>query len=66
LLSEFLSTTPSTHRWRLDPTISNNLVNDARVVWSHVTLNQRQQLGIERWGQFGNTLGMETGNPGNS
>ena len=30
-------------------TIGNNLVNDARVGWSHVTVNNGNGLGIQRW-----------------
>ena len=43
--------------------ISSNLVNDFRMGWSHVTLNSGNS-----WdscvGQFGNTLGIGNGNPG--
>ena len=42
--------------------IGNNLVNDARVGWSHVTLNSGNgwASGV---GQFGNTIGIGNGNP---
>ena len=44
-------------------TIGNNLVNDARVGWSHVTLNSGNSW-ASSVGQFGNTLGIGNGNPG--
>ena len=45
-------------------TIGTNLVNDARVGWSHITLNSGNgwASGV---GQFGNTLGIGNGNPAN-
>ena len=43
-------------------TISNNLVNDARIGWSHVTLNSGNSWATSV-GQFGNTLGIGNGNP---
>jgi Carboxypeptidase regulatory-like domain len=43
-------------------TISNNLVNDARIGWSHVTLNSGNSW-ASSVGQFGNTLGIGNGNP---
>ena len=44
-------------------TIGNNLVNDARVGWSHITLNSGNSW-ASGVGQFGNTLGIGNGNPG--
>jgi hypothetical protein len=43
-------------------TIGNNLVNDARVGWSHVTLNTGNSW-APSVGQQGNTLGIGNGNP---
>ena len=43
--------------------IGNNLVNDARFGWSHVTLNSGNSW-ASGVGQFGNTLGIGNGNPG--
>jgi len=64
LLSNGYSTTPiynTVGDW--SRTIGNNLVNDARFGWSHVTLNSGNgwASGV---GQFGNTLGIGNGNPG--
>ncbi len=63
LLSNAYSTTPiynTVGDW--SRTIGNNLVNDARFGWSHVTLNSGNgwASGV---GQFGNTLGIGNGNP---
>ena len=44
-------------------TIGNNLVNDARFGWSHITLNSGNSW-ASGVGQFGNTLGIGNGNPG--
>ena len=43
--------------------ISPNLVNDFRIGWSHVTLNSGNSWDSSV-GQFGNTLGIGNGNPG--
>src|SRR5207302_9938139 len=43
--------------------IRPNLLNDARVGWSHVTLNNGTSWNSDV-GQFGNTLGIGNGNPG--
>jgi hypothetical protein len=43
-------------------TIGNNLVNDARIGWSHITLNSGNAW-ASSVGQFGNTLGIGNGNP---
>src|SRR5262249_7459022 len=63
LLSNGFSTTPiynTVGDWtRL---INNNLVNDARIGWSHVTLNSGNGWDSSV-GQFGNTLGIGNGNP---
>ena len=64
LLSNGFATTPiynTVGDW--SRTIGNNLVNDARVGWSHITLNSGNTFapGV---GQFGNTLGIGNGNPG--
>ncbi|MGP0020220.1 MAG: TonB-dependent receptor [Candidatus Sulfotelmatobacter sp.] len=64
LLSNGYSTTPiynTVGDW--SRTIGNNLVNDARFGWSHITLNSGNSWapGV---GQFGNTLGIGNGNPG--
>ena len=45
-------------------TIGNNLVNDARFGWSHVTVNTGNSW-ASSVGQFGNTLGIGNGNPAN-
>jgi hypothetical protein len=42
--------------------IGNNLVNDARIGWSHITLNSGNAW-ASSVGQFGNTLGIGNGNP---
>jgi hypothetical protein len=44
--------------------IGNNLVNDARFGWSHITLNNGTSW-ASGVGQFGNTLGIGNGNPAN-
>jgi hypothetical protein len=44
-------------------TIGNNLVNDARIGWSHIVLNSGTTW-ASGVGQFGNTLGIGNGNPG--
>ena len=64
LLSNGLSSTPiynTVGDWTR--MIGNNLVNDARFGWSHVTVNNGTSWssGV---GQFGNTLGIGNGNPG--
>jgi Carboxypeptidase regulatory-like domain len=63
LLSDGYATTPiynTVGDWtRL---IGVNLVNDARVGWSHVTLNSGNAW-ASSVGQFGNTLGIGNGNP---
>jgi Carboxypeptidase regulatory-like domain len=63
LLSNGYSTTPiynTVGDWtRL---IGNNLVNDARIGWSHITLNSGNAW-ASSVGQFGNTLGIGNGNP---
>jgi Carboxypeptidase regulatory-like domain/TonB dependent receptor len=59
-----LSTTPiynTVGDW--SRTIGNNLVNDARLGWSHVTVNNGTTWD-PKVGQFGNTLGIGNGNPG--
>ena len=64
LLSNGYSTTPiynTVGDW--SRTIGNNLVNDARVGWSHITLNSGNSW-ASNVGQFGNTLGIGNGNPG--
>jgi Carboxypeptidase regulatory-like domain len=64
LLSNTYSTTPiynTVGDW--SRTIGNNLVNDARVGWSHITLNSGNSF-ASGVGQFGNTLGIGNGNPG--
>ncbi|HEV2399827.1 MAG TPA: TonB-dependent receptor [Candidatus Sulfotelmatobacter sp.] len=63
LLSNGYSTTPiynTVGDW--SRTINNNLVNDARFGWSHVTLNSGNSFG-SGVGDFGNTLGIGNGNP---
>lgn len=42
--------------------INNNLVNDARFGWSHVTLNNGTSW-ASNVGQFGNAIGIGNGNP---
>ena len=42
--------------------IGSNLVNDARIGWSHITLNSGNAW-ASSVGQFGNTLGIGNGNP---
>ena len=64
LLSNGYATTPiynTVGDW--SRTIGNNLVNDARVGWSHITLNSGNSW-ASNVGQFGNTLGIGNGNPG--
>ena len=64
LLSNGLSTTPiynTVGDWTR--MIGNNLVNDARFGWSHVTVNNGTSW-ASGVGQFGNTLGVGNGNPG--
>jgi hypothetical protein len=64
LLSNGYSTTPIYNMvgdW--SRTIGNNLVNDARFGWSHITLNSGNSF-ASAVGQFGNTLGIGNGNPG--
>jgi hypothetical protein len=64
LLSNGLSTTPiynTVGDWTR--MIGNSLVNDARFGWSHVTVNNGTAW-ASGVGQFGNTLGIGNGNPG--
>ena len=64
LLSNSIATTPiynTVGDW--SRTIGNNLVNDARFGWSHVTVNNGTGW-ASNVGQFGNTLGIGSGNPG--
>jgi hypothetical protein len=64
LLSNTYSTTPiynTVGDW--SRTIGNNLLNDARIGWSHITLNSGNSF-ASGVGQFGNTLGIGNGNPG--
>ncbi|MGC1452295.1 MAG: TonB-dependent receptor [Candidatus Sulfotelmatobacter sp.] len=64
LLSNSYSTTPiynTVGDW--SRAIGNNLVNDARFGWSHITLNSGNSW-ASGVGQFGNTLGIGNGNPG--
>ncbi len=64
LLSDGYSTTPiynTVGDWTR--TIGNNLVNDVRIGWSHITLNSGNAW-ASGVGQFGNTLGIGNGNPG--
>jgi hypothetical protein len=64
LLSDSYSTTPiynTVGDW--SRMIGNNLVNDARFGWSHITLNSGNSW-ASNVGQFGNTLGIGNGNPG--
>ena len=63
LLSNGYSTTPiynTVGDWTR--AISSNLVNDARIGWSHITLNSGNSW-ASSVGQFGNTLGIGNGNP---
>jgi hypothetical protein len=63
LLSDGVSSTPIYNMvgdWTR--AIGNNLVNDARIGWSHVTLNSGNAW-ASSVGQFGNTLGIGNGNP---
>lgn len=65
LLSNSYSTTPiynTVGDW--SRTIGNNLVNDARFGWSHITLNSGNSF-ASGVGNFGNTLGIGNGNPAN-
>jgi len=65
LLGNSLSSTPiynTVGDWTR--TITSNLVNDARVGWSHVTVNTGTAWDASV-GQFGNTLGIGNGNPAN-
>jgi hypothetical protein len=65
LLSNSYSTTPifnTVGDWTR--TITNTLVNDARVGWSHVTFGSGTSW-ASSVGQFGNTLGIGNGNPAN-
>jgi Carboxypeptidase regulatory-like domain/TonB dependent receptor len=65
LLSNGISSTPiynTVGDWTR--MIGNNLVNDARFGWSHVTVNNGTAW-ASGVGQFGNTLGIGNGNPGN-
>lgn len=64
LLANSYSTTPiynTVGDWTR--TIGNTVVNDARVGWSHITLNSGNSW-ASGVGQFGNTLGIGNGNPG--
>ena len=64
LLGDSYATTPILNTvgdW--SRTIGNNLVNDARFGWSHITLNSGNSW-ASNVGQFGNTLGIGNGNPG--
>jgi outer membrane receptor protein involved in Fe transport len=64
LLSNSIATTPiynTVGDW--SRTIGNNLVNDARFGWSHVTVNNGTGW-ASNVGQFANTLGIGSGNPG--
>jgi hypothetical protein len=63
LLSNSYSTTPiynTVGDWTR--TITNNLVNDARVGWSHVTFGSGTSW-ASGVGQFGNKIGIGNGNP---
>jgi Carboxypeptidase regulatory-like domain/TonB dependent receptor len=65
LLSNSYGTTPiynTVGDWT--HTIGNNLVNDARFGWSHITLNSGNNF-APSVGDFGNTLGIGNGNPAN-
>jgi hypothetical protein len=64
LLSDGYSSTPiynTVGDWTR--TIGVNLVNDARIGWSHITLNSGNSW-ASSVGQYGNTLGIGNGNPG--
>jgi outer membrane receptor protein involved in Fe transport len=64
LLSNAYATTPiynTVGDW--SRMIGNTLVNDARIGWSHITLNSGNSF-APAVGQFGNTLGIGNGNPG--
>ena len=64
LLSNGYATTPiynTVGDW--SRTIGSNMVNDARIGWSHITLNSGNSW-ASSVGQFGNTLGIGNGNPG--
>ena len=63
LLGDGFSTTPiynTVGDWTR--MINNNLANDARFGWSHITLNSGTSW-ASGVGQFGNTLGIGNGNP---
>ncbi len=66
----YCSRIPTRRRQSITPsatgvdTIGNNMVNDVRIGWSHVTVNTGNSWG-SGVGQFGNTLGIGNGNPGN-
>jgi hypothetical protein len=63
LLSNGISTTPiynTVGDWT--HLIGNNLANDARIGWSHITLNTNNAW-ASGVGDFGNTLGIGNGNP---
>jgi len=65
LLSNSYSTTPiynTVGDW--SRTIGNNLVNEARFGWSHVTVDTGNSF-ASNVGDFGNTLGIGNGNPAN-
>jgi Carboxypeptidase regulatory-like domain len=65
LLSNTYSTTPiynTVGDW--SRTIGNNLVNEVRFGWSHVTVNTGNSF-ASNVGDFGNTLGIGNGNPAN-
>jgi len=64
LLSNSYSTTPiynTVGDWTR--TFTNNLVNDFRIGWSHITFGSGTSWD-KSVGQFGNTLGIGSGNPG--
>ncbi len=64
LLGNSLSSTPiynTVGDWTR--TLTSNLVNDARIGWSHVTVNTGTAWDSSV-GQYGNTLGIGNGNPG--
>jgi hypothetical protein len=65
LLGDGFSTTPiynTVGDW--SHSIGNNLLNDVRVGWSHVDVSNGTSF-ASGVGQFGNTLGIGNGNPGN-
>ena len=65
LLSNSYSTTPiynTVGDW--SRAIGSDLVNEVRFGWSHVTVNTGNSW-ASNVGQFGNTLGIGNGNPGN-